>query len=98
MVTTAGCYLSAAVRAGKWEGGKTSSPASTLDEELTDKVPAGLRHVDIDRMLELSSATGTNGNEPCYGVLDFTGMKAARNHPAEDERARMVQLATRRSS
>ena len=49
-------------------------------------------------MLELSSATGTNGNEPCYGVLDFTGMKAARNHPAEDERARMVQLATRRSS
>ena len=67
-------------------------------KELTQKVPAGLRHVDIDRMLELSSATGTNGNEPCYGVLDFTGMKAARNHPAEDERARMVQLATRRSS
>ena len=66
--------------------------------ELAGKGPAGLRHVDIDRMLELSSATGTNGNEPCYGVLDFTGMKAARNHPAEDERARMVQLATRRSS
>ena len=58
------------------------------------EVPAGLHvcPVDIMRMQELSSATGANGNEPCYGVLDFPDMKAARNHPAEDDRERMVQL------
>ena len=66
----------------RWRRSKFASGKAVIDEELADKVPAGLRNVDHDRMQELSSATGTNGNEPCYGVLDFPDMKAARNHPA----------------
>ena len=66
----------------RWRRSKFASDKAVTGEELTDKVPAGLRNVDHDRMQELSSATGTNGNEPCYGVLDFPDMKAARNHPA----------------
>ena len=75
-------------------GGRAAAASDEAEGELA--VPKALRGtstIDKSRIIELSRASGAKdgGNAPCYGVLDFPDMKAARAHPAEDELSRMVR-------